>query len=80
MSNEDLPVAGINPELSDKKIAGKDAPCLYSFTALCTWYDENFKSVYTEGLSYYVRQGNDKLHAAAKDWRELGMIKIGGSA
>ncbi len=72
----DLHVAKVNVKLERLKGAGADKPTLYQFIPQCTWWDENFESVYMEGLSYFVREGNDKLHAAVQDWKALGMVKV----
>lgn len=45
-----------------------------SFTALQTFEAPEIKSVYVEGLSYTIREGNRYLNALAEVWALQGKI------
>ncbi len=48
-----------------------------SFIALQTFEAPETKSVYVEGLSYTIRDGNRYLNALAEVWALQGKIKFG---
>jgi hypothetical protein len=49
-----------------------------TFTPLCDFYCEEFKSEYCRGLSYTVR--NARLFELAKQWERDGKIKFTNGA
>ena len=74
---KELPVANKDKKYTNLKIVDSTKPVLYTFVPQCSWFDENFQSIYTKNMLYYVRAGNNKLHAAVQDWKTLGMVTTG---
>jgi hypothetical protein len=46
------------------------------FTALKDFHSDVFRCDYCAGLSYTVRDGNDKLAAEASKWEAEGLIEF----
>lgn len=49
---------------------------VYNFTALETFFCKVMCTEYVEGLSYGVREGNDKLHNQAQIWKNKKKIEV----
>lgn len=46
------------------------------FTPLVSFYDDDLKSHYCDGLTYTVRPGNEVLAGKVRDWLDSGKVRI----
>lgn len=46
-----------------------------TFTPTKNFASEELKSEYVEGMSYNIREGNDKLIDLVAEWHEAGLVK-----
>jgi len=59
-------------KIKQKTLGGK---VIATFTPTKNFHSEEFASDYIKGMSYNIREGNDKLAALVEQWRKDGLVE-----